>query len=430
MSADASSYGLGVVLKQKRAEAVWKPVAYISRVLTNTETRYAQIEKEALATKWACEGFKDFLVGKCFHVETDHKPLVPLFGSKNLSELPPRIQHLRMQLMRFDFSISYVPGKDIIMADTLSRAPLNQCSDSDQLEEDVNLNVNFVYSLLPVSEQRTETIKEGQQQDEVCHLIIEYMSVCWAERNKHPSSYSPNHGNLTVIRGLVVKDDYIVLPSEVRMEILDKIHQGISKCRERVKRSFWWPRLSCQIKDLVHTSRKCIEHRVNRKEPMIPTVVLDRPWQTMGTDFCFVKGRPYIVAIDYFSKYVEVSLPRSLTSAETIRLLKSIFVRHGVPDVVGSNNCLQHGSDEFAKFARDCDFHHITSSPIYPQSNGEAERAVQTAKNLMKKSADPAKAVLEYQATPLWHGKSPAELLFGRRLRTDLPAIPESLIPK
>lgn len=436
VSADASSYGLGAVLKQKHADDVWKLVAYISRALTDTETRYAQIEKEALATTWACERFEDFLVGKQFHVETDHKPLVPLFGSKNLSELPPRLQRLRMRLMRFDFTISHLPGKELITADTLSRAPLSKHSDPDDLEEEVNLYVNFVYSALPASDQRIESIKERQSQDEVCRLIIDYTSVGLPERNKLTSAlqpYWPDRGNLTVIHGLLVKGDRIVIPSEMRMEILDKIHeghQGITKCRERAKRSVWWPGLSRQIEDLVRTCRKCVEHRVNHKEPMIPTAVPDRPWQTLGTDLCFVKGRPYLIVVDYFSKYVEVSMLRSLTSAETIRALKSIFARHGTPDVVRSDNGPQYDSNEFAKFTSDWDFRHITSSPIYSQSNGGAERAVQTAKNLLKKSADPAKAFLAYRATPLENGRSPTELLFGRRIRTELPTLPGSLTPK
>ena len=111
VSADASSYGIGAVLTQKQSEGYWKPVAFISRALTSTEQRYAQIEKEALATTWACERLADYLVGKTFHVETDHKPLVPLLGSKNLDEMPPRIQRLRMRLLRFHFTISHVPGK-------------------------------------------------------------------------------------------------------------------------------------------------------------------------------------------------------------------------------------------------------------------------------------------------------------------------------
>ena len=101
LSADASSYGLGAVLLQKQPYGELRPVAYASRAMSGVEQRYAQIEKEALATTWACERHSDFLIGKTFHIETDHKPLVSLLGQKTLDELPPRIQRFRMRLMRF-----------------------------------------------------------------------------------------------------------------------------------------------------------------------------------------------------------------------------------------------------------------------------------------------------------------------------------------
>lgn len=96
---DASSYGLGAFLMQKQASNQWQPVVYASRALSPTEQRYAQIEKEALGIMWACEKFSEYISGMKFHIETDHKPLIPIFTQKSLNDMSPRIQRFRMRIM-------------------------------------------------------------------------------------------------------------------------------------------------------------------------------------------------------------------------------------------------------------------------------------------------------------------------------------------
>ena len=111
-------------------------------------------------------------------------------------------------------------------------------------------------------------------------------------------------------------------------------------------------------------------------------------------------------------------------------MLKTIFSRHGIPEIVRSDNGPQFASSEFAQFSKLYRFAHITSSPHYPQSNGEVERMVQTIKGMLKKPGDPHLAVLAYRATPLpWCGLSPSELCMGRRLRTTVPQTSQQLTP-
>lgn len=137
----------------------------------------------------------------------------------------------------------------------------------------------------------------------------------------------------------------------------------------------------------------------------------------------------YLTVVDYFSRYPEVIQLKTTTSQSIITALKSMFSRHGVPEILISDNGPQYSSQEFANFATAYSFTHVTSSPHYPQSNGQAKCTVKTVKRLFKDTDDPH--MLSYRTTPLpWCDISPAELLMGRRVRSNIPQSTESLTPQ
>ncbi|CAB4027952.1 Transposon Ty3-G Gag-Pol poly [Paramuricea clavata] len=118
------------------------------------------------------------------------------------------------------------------------------------------------------------------------------------------------------------------------------------------------------------------------------------------------------------------------TATEVRRVLKSIFSRHGIPERVRSDNGPPFDSGEYLHFANEWGFKVRHSSPKYPQSNGEVQRAVQTIKRLLKKEKEKEKALLAYRSTPLSCAYSPAELLMGRKIRTTVPTFHKLLTPK
>ena len=212
--------------------------------MTATEQRYAQIEKESLAFTWACERFADYLIGLKFHINTDHKPLVPLFSTKNLEELPARVQRFRLRMMRFNFTISHVPGKQLAIADMLSRAPAEPPDVADyNLELESQAFVNYIVESLPASEQQLQRIKQLQRQDQVCKQIIQFCQTTWPDKALLSQDIQPYYSmssEISVENGLLMRGCRIVIPSELQQEMLNKIHDGhlgITKCRARARQS-------------------------------------------------------------------------------------------------------------------------------------------------------------------------------------------------
>uniref|UniRef100_A0A674PBZ4 Integrase catalytic domain-containing protein n=1 Tax=Takifugu rubripes TaxID=31033 RepID=A0A674PBZ4_TAKRU len=158
-----------------------------------------------------------------------------------------------------------------------------------------------------------------------------------------------------------------------------------------------------------------------------------RPYYKVGTDLFDWDGKSYIVVTDYFSNFPEVGMLQSTSSKTVISYLKTVFARHGVPCELFSDNGPQFSSGEFAVFAKEWGFKHTTPSPTYPKSNGLAESSVKTVKNLLKKSQTNdsfQKSLLIYRSTPLQNGLSPAQMLMGRRIRSNLPVCEDLLTPK
>ncbi|KAL3234020.1 hypothetical protein MRX96_022773 [Rhipicephalus microplus] len=163
---------------------------------------------------------------------------------------------------------------------------------------------------------------------------------------------------------------------------------------------------------------------------MILSPLPKHPWEAIGIDLFCVDGVNYLVVVDYYSRFFEIKKLKRTTTENITQALSQIFARFGAPAIIRSDNGPQFASAQFKAFVKQWGSSHVTSSPYFPQSNGVAERTVQTAKQLIKKSPNIHKALLTHRDTPGKEGFTPAELLIGRRLRTDVPVAPHMLRPR
>ncbi|KAJ8250040.1 hypothetical protein COCON_G00232560 [Conger conger] len=190
-----------------------------------------------------------------------------------------------------------------------------------------------------------------------------------------------------------------------------------------------------QIEAAVEACSICQERSsADPKEALLSHAIPERPWQVTGTDLFTWSSRDYMVVVDYYSRLFELERLYSCAATAVITKLKSTMARHGIPETITSDNGPCYSAREFQSFAQSWGFTHITTSPHYPQSNGLAEKTVQTAQPMSDKAKAESKgadiSLLEYRNTPIDNLKSPAQLLMSRRLPSILPSTAKQLQPQ
>lgn len=147
LQTDASGKAIGSVL----CNSDGRPVAYASRSLNKAEINYPTIEKELLAIVWSVKYFRPYLYGRRFKIQTDHRPLVYLFGMRDPSS---RLTKFRLQLEEYNFTIEYLKGASNSAADALSRIIISSDDLKSMNEQIMNVMTRAQHRQRNVSEER------------------------------------------------------------------------------------------------------------------------------------------------------------------------------------------------------------------------------------------------------------------------------------
>ena len=254
LSVDASSKGLGAVLIQDD-----HPIAYASRSLTSTQHNYAQIEKEMLAVVFGCTKFHAYIYGvPNVIVESYHKPLEVIL-KKPLCQAPLRLQKMILTTQRYSINIVYRPGKELVLADTLSRAFLQD--DDESLEEKFEVNV---LSTIAIPNLQLTQLKEETKRDNQLQKLTTTITIGWPENRKDvPKECLPFwnfRDELSVSDNIIFKSKKVVIPKSMQSEMIRYVHAshlGVEKCKRLARDILFWPGMTSQIEDTVLNCQVC-----------------------------------------------------------------------------------------------------------------------------------------------------------------------------
>ncbi|XP_065195493.1 uncharacterized protein K02A2.6-like [Sycon ciliatum] len=429
ISCDASPDGLGAVLWQKNTSGCWVPVTCASRSLSDVESRYSQLEREMLGVVFGLTRFRQYVLGREVQVFTDHKPLISIV-QKPFDEVPPRLQRWLVALMPYRYSLVFVPGQQMVCADTLSRAPL---PDRTASPAEARSMAEFVSLILEACPVRSKDIRQATDSDPTLSSVRQRVGTSvWSGCIQTEEPYFLLRHQLTVIEGIVMLDNRYVIPEELRPAVLRLAHEGhpgIDAFRDTLRERVWWPGLMKDANLFAEKCSECWRKRSNPAQQLLPTEI-EGVWQKLAIDLVTIEGATFLSAIDYGSRWPELLPLSNTTTTGVIDKLMELFARFGLPSTLVSDWGPQFASTEMSKFLAQLGVEHCKSSPRYARSNGMVERLHRLVKERVA-SLRPHLPLHRRITQVLFDirnsrhrmlGTSPSEALFSRVIRTRVPA--------
>lgn len=424
---DASPYGLGAILSHI-FDNEDKPIFFASCTLTDTQKKYPQLHRKALAIIFGVKKFHKYIAGRKFTLVSDHQPLREIFNeSKAIPVANDRLQKWAIYLSAYDYTIQYRKGSKLAHADALSRLPLNEEN------EIVHININTITEISPVDMKAiSKATSKDETLNEVCSLVINFWPDAVEGVLKH---YFHKRLMLGFEDGCLFFGNRIVIPSDLQQKVLEKLHAthvGISRMKLLAKEYVWWLTIESDIENYAKACTACQIHQAT------PSKVALKSWDTSShffervhIDFFSYENTQFFILIDTYLRWIDVKIMTNTKCARVIEVLRTVFAYFGLPKTVVADNGPPFNSAEFRGFLSNNGVKYLNSPPYHPESNGWAENGVRTVKNSLKKMTSDTKTknvpmqlkldnfLMQYRNTPVTTTKkSPNNLVFIFRTRT------------
>jgi hypothetical protein len=443
---DGSRFGIAATLTQPDSvDGSPRVICHISRKLTDTESRYSQLEIEALAAVWAVERLHRYIFGSVFDLVTDCRALSFLYGKPNI-KLPARLERWRLRLSPYMFTVVHKPAGrhgEGNPSDFLSRHPDVTADVTDRSSRAAEQYVNFVVNSSTPVALDIASIKRHTLDDPVLMRVINLIKTGkWHEvenDDQFKSLYAiRNELCVAADDGIVLRGQRILIPASLQQQVIQLAHvghRGIVSTKKLLRSKVYFPNMDRLVENALTQCIACqAVTPTHQVEPLKMSPLPAAEWTELSADFAgpLPDGTYLLVIIDEYSRFPVVEIVRSTSARTVIPVVDRVMSLLGVCKTLKTDNGPPWNGSEWASFAKYLGFKHRRITPLWPSANSQAERFMSSLNRVLRTSQIEGKCwqqdlnafLRAYRNTPhCTTQKAPSELLFHRAVRTTLPEI-------